>query len=44
MPRTTMSLPQGLLLLVLILALFSPDAAAQDVAAADVDALFAEWD
>ena len=44
MPRTTLSLPQDLLFLVLILALFSPEAAAQDVAAEDVDALFAEWD
>lgn len=44
MSRTTISLPQSLLFLALILALFSPEAAAQDVAAEDVDALFAEWD
>ena len=44
MPRMMLSLPRCLLFLALIVALFSPDAAAQEVGAEDVDALFAEWD
>ena len=44
MLRMMLSLPRCLLFLALIVALFSPDAVAQEGAAEAVDALFAEWD